>query len=225
MAVCGLGPLDRGLLHVHQGRTDVYTQANGLSGDFVTRLFEDREGNIWVATKNGLDRFRDLAVRTISTNQGLPSAAPWSVLAARDGSVWLGALDGLSRWNARTGHDLPHAEQRLGKSERREAGSGEAREIFDSGLPDDGVGTLFEDGDGRLWVSTLRGVAYLENGRFIPRSPTARRTDIFDRRGWGGRSLDCQRGSRSLPVAWRDSGRTDSVGHPETGNPGDGSGS
>ena len=24
---------------------------------------------------------------------------PWSVLAARDGSVWLGALDGLSRWN------------------------------------------------------------------------------------------------------------------------------
>ncbi len=46
-----IGTLDRGLVHVHQGRTDVYTQANGLSGDFVTRLFEDREGNIWVATK------------------------------------------------------------------------------------------------------------------------------------------------------------------------------
>jgi signal transduction histidine kinase/ligand-binding sensor domain-containing protein len=151
-----IGTLDRGLLHVHEGRTDVYTQANGLSGDFVTRLFEDREGNIWVATKNGLDRFRDFAVRTISANQGLPSTPPWSVLAARDGSVWLGTLDGLSRWNA--GQVTTY----------RTAGSGGRREIVDTGLPADGVGTLFEDGDGRLWVSTLRGIAYFENGRFIP---------------------------------------------------------
>ena len=85
-------------MQVHQGRTDVSTQANGLTGDFVMRLFEDRESNIWVVTKTGLDRFRNLAVRTISTNQGLPSAAPWSVHAARDGSVWVGTLDGLSRW-------------------------------------------------------------------------------------------------------------------------------
>jgi signal transduction histidine kinase/ligand-binding sensor domain-containing protein len=140
-----IGTLDRGLLHVHQGRTDVYTQANGLSGDFIMRLFEDREGNIWVATKNGLDRFRDLAVRTISANQGLPSAAPWSVLAARDGSMWVGTLDGLSRWNR--GQITTYRS--------------------DSGLPDDDVGNLFEDRDGRLWVSTLRGVAYLENGRFV----------------------------------------------------------
>ncbi len=163
-----IGTVDRGLVHVHQGRTDAYTQANGLSGDFVTRLFEDREGNIWVATKNGLDRFRDLAVRTISANQGLPSAAPWSVLAARDGSVWLGSLDGLSQWKG--GHVTTY--RRPGDSsaqrERREAASGGGREIFDSGLPDDGVGNLFEDREGRLWVSTLLGVAYLENGRFVP---------------------------------------------------------
>jgi len=162
-----IGTVDRGLVHVHQGRTDVYTQANGLSGDFVTRLFEDREGNIWVATKNGLDRFRDLAVRTISANQGLSSAAPWSVLAARDGSVWLGSLDGLSQWKG--GHVTTYRRPGDGSAQRaqREAGSGAGREIFDSGLPDDGVGNLFEDRDGRIWVSTLRGVAYLENGRFV----------------------------------------------------------
>jgi signal transduction histidine kinase/ligand-binding sensor domain-containing protein len=174
-----IGTVDRGLVHVHRGRTDVYTQANGLTGDFVTRLFEDREGNIWVATKNGLDRFRDLAVRTISTDQGLPSAPPWSVLATRDGSVWLGSLDGLSRWNG--GQVTIYRTPRSGSAgKRREAESGAAREIFDSGLPDDGVGTLFEDSDGRLWVSTLRGVAYFENGRFIPVSqlPRARTPSI-----------------------------------------------
>ena len=163
-----IGTVDRGLLHVHQGRTDVYTQANGLSGDFVTRLFEDREGNIWVATKNGLDRFRDLAVRTISANQGLPSAAPWSVLAARDGSVWLGSLDGLSQWKGGRVTTYRRRGNRPAQRERREEGSRGGREIFDSQLPDDGVGNLFEDRDGRIWVSTLQGVAYLENGRFVP---------------------------------------------------------
>lgn len=161
-----IGTFD-GLVHVHEGRTNVYTQANGLSGDFVTRLFEDREGNIWVATKNGLDRFRNLAVRTLSTNQGLQSAAPWSVLAARDGSVWLGTVDGLSRWHAGQVTTYRAARTRPAGLDRG-AESGSGVEVFDSGLPDDGVGTLFEDGDGRLWVSTLRGVAYFENGRFIP---------------------------------------------------------
>jgi signal transduction histidine kinase/ligand-binding sensor domain-containing protein len=143
-----IGTLDRGLLHVHHGRTDLFTQANGLSGNSVTKLFEDREGNIWVATMDGVDRFHDLAVRTISANQGLSSGSPWSVRASRDGSVWLGSNGGLSRW-----HD------------------GQVtiyRKRSHPGLPDDGVGSLFEDHRRRMWVSTLRGMAYFEDGRFVP---------------------------------------------------------
>ena len=30
-----IGTTDRGLLHVHQGRTDVFAQSDGLSGDFI----------------------------------------------------------------------------------------------------------------------------------------------------------------------------------------------
>ena len=37
-----------------------------------------------------------------------------------------------------------------------------------NGLPDNGVAALFQDYGGRIWVSTPRGVAYLENGTFIP---------------------------------------------------------
>ena len=53
----------------------MFAQSDGLSGDDVTSLFEDREGNIWVATVDGLDRFRDFAVPTISVKQGLSTAA------------------------------------------------------------------------------------------------------------------------------------------------------
>jgi hypothetical protein len=50
MAVCGSGLTAVGLLHVHQGTTDMFAQADGLSGDRAGRLFEDREGNVWVLT-------------------------------------------------------------------------------------------------------------------------------------------------------------------------------
>ena len=91
--------VDKGLLHIHDGRTDRFTQADGLSGRSVTSFFEDREGNIWVATAEGLDRFRDFAIPTFSEPQGLSSGGIFSVLAARDGSLWLGTSDGLNRWN------------------------------------------------------------------------------------------------------------------------------
>ncbi|MDT7816697.1 MAG: hypothetical protein QOJ42_6613 [Acidobacteriaceae bacterium] len=142
-----IGTSDRGLLHVHQGRTDVFGRSDGLSGDNIQKLFEDREGNIWVATVDGLDRFRDFAIPTISVKQGLSNASVVSVLAARDGSMWFGTRDGLNRWN--DGNITVYRKR-------------------SSGLPDDNVGSLFQDNQGRIWVSTRRGVAYLENGRFIP---------------------------------------------------------
>jgi ligand-binding sensor domain-containing protein len=142
-----IGTNGQGLLHVHQGRTDVLAQSDGLSGDAVESLFEDREGNIWVATLDGLDRFRDFAVSTISAKQGLSNESVLSVLAARDGSVWLGTRDGLNRW--KDGQVTIYRKRT-------------------SGLPDDAVESLFQDDHGRIWVSTNGGIAYFENGRFIP---------------------------------------------------------
>src|SRR4029453_7219143 len=59
-----------------------------LSSESVNSLFEGREGNIWVATIEGLDRFRDFAVPTFSDQQGFSSRGLFSILAARDGSLW-----------------------------------------------------------------------------------------------------------------------------------------
>jgi signal transduction histidine kinase/ligand-binding sensor domain-containing protein len=142
-----IATIDRGLVHLHQGRVDLFTRADGLSGDYVLSIFQDREGDIWIATIDGLDRFRDFAIPTISVKQGLSNATVESVLAARDGSIWLGTFDGLNRW--KDGKITTYRRQ-------------------NSGLPADSAHSLFEDDGGRIWVSTIRGVAYLDHGRFIP---------------------------------------------------------
>ena len=148
-----------GLLHVHKGKTDQFTQPDGLSDDSVTDMFEDREGNVWVCTDNGLDRFRDFSVTAIPVKRGLASSYVLSVLPARDGSVWLGTRNGLDRWN----------DGRLTLfRKRRSQDPGPEREITDSGLPDDIQSSLFQDHRGRIWVFTFAGAAYLERGRFIP---------------------------------------------------------
>src|SRR5271166_5645240 len=55
-----IGTPARGLMHSYEGRTSLFTHKDGLSGDQVKALFEDREGTIWVGTNAGLDRFREL---------------------------------------------------------------------------------------------------------------------------------------------------------------------
>ena len=170
-----IGTEDLGLVHKHEGRVDVFGQSDGLSGNFIERLFEDREGNIWVSTLDGLDRFRDFAVTTISVKQGLSNAIVESVLAAWDGSVWLGTVDGLDRWDNGqiTIYHKQNAQVMSGGTKRQldqsePSALGAARHITDGGLPDDAIESLFQDDLGQIWVSTRRGVAYLKNGRFIP---------------------------------------------------------
>jgi signal transduction histidine kinase/ligand-binding sensor domain-containing protein/transcriptional regulator with XRE-family HTH domain len=159
-----VGTLDQGLVHMRQGRVDRFTRIDGLSSNTVSNMIEDREGNIWVATVSGLDRFRDLVVATVSARQGLSNDYVHSVLAAHDGGVWIATLDGLNRWKDEA---ITIYRRRRARAARREAGVPVVREVTDDGLPSNDVQALFEDSRGRIWVSARDGIAYFEKGRFV----------------------------------------------------------
>jgi signal transduction histidine kinase/ligand-binding sensor domain-containing protein len=166
-----IGTEGAGLVHVHQGRTETFSQTDGLSGDAIQSLFEDREGNIWVATLGGLDRFRNFAVATFSGHQGLATIpGSGSVVATSDGSIWMGTNDGLRMWN-RGEVTIYGSSNGTGESSREQSGSGSrqtVRKVSDTGLRDREAVEVFEDGHGRVLVSTVRGFGYFEKGRFIP---------------------------------------------------------
>jgi len=183
--------VDFGLLHIHKGTTDLFGPLQGLSGGSVMCMFQDREGSVWVATGDGLDRFRDFAVPTFSVEQGLASYGIDSVLATRDGSLWMGTSHGLNRWNKgqitvyrnRSEDDSrgAHRASVLGAG-RRALPSKTAREIIDTGLPEDLVTSLFQDKAGKIWVATVAGVSFFESGRFsrIPSIPPGAVFSITD---------------------------------------------
>jgi signal transduction histidine kinase/ligand-binding sensor domain-containing protein len=136
-----------GLVHVHQGRADVFAAAGASSDTEAIAVFEDREGTMWVSTVDGLDRFRDVAAPTFTARQGL-SGQVYSVLGTADGSVWLATAGGLNRWT-----------------------SGRFASVQTSGratIYGTRPHSLFLGSRGRVWVTTGSGVGYIAGDRFVP---------------------------------------------------------
>jgi len=138
-----VGTLNQGIYRIQGNKADHFRSSDGLSGDAVTGLFQDREGNIWVSTSRGIDKFRDLRIASFSTREGLSADQVNSVLASRDGTVWIGNynLDVL----------------RPGKITSIQPGNG---------LPGRAVTSLLEDRAGRLWVGIDQELSVYEHGKF-----------------------------------------------------------
>jgi ligand-binding sensor domain-containing protein len=63
-----------------------FSSKNGLSADHCNPILEDREGNIWVATRDGLDQFRDTALVPVV----LPTSIFQIAIAPADnGDIWV----------------------------------------------------------------------------------------------------------------------------------------
>jgi ligand-binding sensor domain-containing protein len=176
-----VGTPDRGLIHFHQGRTDVFSEADGLSGDTVTALLQDQEGNIWAVTTNGIDRFREYAVPNISIKQGLSNTNSVSIVGAKDGSVWVATYNGLNRWkDGRIDMLL-----RPGSSQH-------------PGAPKGVPYSLFEDSGGRLWFSTVLEFGYLREWSICACARGSWRTRCIDGRSSLGTLMAGETGLRPL---------------------------
>ena len=123
---------------------DHYQHTDGLSGDTVLALFEDREGIVWTVTTNGIDSFRDPRIAIFSAREGLGADAAAGVLASRDGTIWV----------ANAG-SLDHIKNGTISSIRAE-----------NGLPGHQVSYMLEDRAGKLWVGVDDGLYLFKNGRF-----------------------------------------------------------
>jgi signal transduction histidine kinase/ligand-binding sensor domain-containing protein len=139
-----VGTQSQGLYRIHDGVADHYGRANGLSGDNVGYIYEDKEGNLWVTTDRGVDMFRDLPVVTFATTEGLIGSEVHSVLALSNGSVWVGNVGAVNII-------------RVGSVSAIAAGHG---------LPGQNVEVIFQDHSGQIWLGIDNTIVTYKLGRF-----------------------------------------------------------
>lgn len=126
---------------------------NSLTGNSVSKIIEDRDGKIWIATYGGVNRLEGIDASgkaqftsfRYNKDQPAKSLASPIVLAMfqdRSGVLWVGTENGLSRLDPKTGDT---------KTYRSEQGRPES-------LSDNGIQYIYEDKVGNLWLATEGGL-------------------------------------------------------------------
>jgi hypothetical protein len=184
-----------GLVRLARGSFVSFSKKEGLLGPYVSAVFEDSRGDVWIGTASGLNRLRNGAMEAVLPRSG-------AVLVVRalaedaEGWLWVGTdtdvhrlrppdtcpaagcivdlqtVDpgALRRLNTRTLHRDRQGAMWVGTDQdglvRYDAGRPTVYTTKD-GLSDDGIRGIEDDGHGGLWVGTKAGgVCHLEAGRF-----------------------------------------------------------
>lgn len=71
-----------------------YTVNDGLAGDVVYDVVQDKDGYIWIATESGISRFDGVEFKNFSQNDGLPSGEVIKMYADDLGRVWFVTVGG-----------------------------------------------------------------------------------------------------------------------------------
>ncbi len=133
----------RTTLHVHE--IDRY---NSLSSDYITSLYPDRAGILWIGTYGGgvnmldLTRVRFEHLQAGEEGRSLPSNEVYGILPSRD-EVWFGTEQGVSIWTRSTDR------------------------FTDPGIPGkagaagNAVYSLAEDEAGNIWIGSAADGLYL----------------------------------------------------------------
>jgi len=134
-----------GLLSYKNGNFTMHFLNRNPSGDFVSVLFEDAQGTLWIGTSGGgLNRLKNGSFSTYTTREGLAADVVTAIWSDRDGIVWIGTANGLCRIQ----------DERISVYTRED------------GLPSDFVTAIRETSDGSLWIGTRRGLVRRKDGLF-----------------------------------------------------------
>ena len=73
------------------------THRDGLAGDIVYTITQDRQGAMWFGTQQGVSRYKDGVWLTLGREQGINSGSIYSLAALPNGDIWAGTQGGVVR--------------------------------------------------------------------------------------------------------------------------------
>jgi len=124
------------------------TRQNGLPSDRVYTLIQNFQGYVWIATDNGLARYNGQNIKVynhiIGDNTSIVDNIIYALKEARDSTLWIGTMDGISIYNPFTGRFINFSYYYKGIKH----------------IPAKGIVCFFQDEDGSMWIGTENGLLH-----------------------------------------------------------------
>lgn len=114
-------------------------------GEYVRRIFEDAEGNLWFGTNSeGVGKFDGKGLLYYTTRNGLSGNQVTAIMEDADKNIWCATQGGVSRFDGKHISNFTTAD----------------------GLADNWVWSLYQDSKGTIWAGTLKGVCRFDGTKF-----------------------------------------------------------
>lgn len=130
-------------LEPNSGKIKHFTIDNGLPSNVVRALFRNKEGNILMATREGIALYAQGKIKTLYNQEnGLNNPSIISIYEDKAGVLWAGSDGGGLYIIQPNGSISQYTTQK--------------------GLPNDIVFTVYEDKNNNFWIGTKGGLAYFD---------------------------------------------------------------
>jgi signal transduction histidine kinase/ligand-binding sensor domain-containing protein len=133
-----IGTDGRGVYRQIGGSLVHYTTKEGLVNNFIRAFLQSRDGSVWIATDEGVSRWRPPGFTNYQMRDGLCYFSTRSLLEDQNGDIWIGTDRGVSRLH------------------------GDKFESDDAtvALREEKVWAIHQDSDAGLWFGTRTGGLY-----------------------------------------------------------------
>ena len=148
----------------------------GLVDNFVTSIYQDERGALWIGTANGISRYDGASFENFTVRDGLPDNRVISICEDNKGNLWVATGKGLTLYDGKRWKDigkdvLAGVEIRdicQGRSGVMWVGTDRGLFLYDGeswirftkedGLLDDRIHVVYKGEDGMIWVGTKEGL-------------------------------------------------------------------
>ncbi|MBC7864557.1 MAG: SpoIIE family protein phosphatase [Bacteroidia bacterium] len=182
---------NKGMLFISNHKLKLFDAANGLPSNNISKLFIDKEENLWVGTIRGISLQFAQRHTVMNMQMGLPSDKITSVLVDQDETVWASSEKGLGEMmlNETGNYEIKILLKDLAKEGAQvscmlrpdrnrmfigtygkgiavvETETGSSKMLTTkNGLANDNISFMCLDGDGNTWVSTIGGgISVIDN--------------------------------------------------------------
>jgi len=174
-----IGTEGRGAYRLVGQRLIHYSAREGLVNNFIRAFLQGRDGSVWIATDEGVSRWRPQGITNYQMHDGLAYFSTRSLLEDSRGDIWIGTDQGVSRLHDNSFqsdgatealknekvwaiHEDPEGGlwfgTRTGGLYRWRSGTMTHYTVA-RGLSSNGIYELLEDGKGNLWMSGPNGIS------------------------------------------------------------------